>query len=70
MRSFDKSRKLMILSHNPNFKCIFEFSYQYLCTVSQQIKIFHLQLNFFTELNKLFQQKCMRCLTFDAVYSK
>ena len=27
VRSFDKSRKLMTLSHNPNFKCIFEFSH-------------------------------------------
>ena len=42
-RSFDKWQKLMILKHNPNITCVFKFSFKYLCRVSQQIKIFHIQ---------------------------
>ena len=36
-RSFDKSRKLMILQQNPNTTCILKFSYTFLCRVLQKI---------------------------------
>ena len=40
-RSFDKSQKLIILLQNPNTACILKFSFKYLCTDAQQIKICH-----------------------------
>ena len=40
-RSFDKSRKLMILYQNPKITCILNFLFKHSCRVSQQIKIFH-----------------------------
>ena len=38
--------------------------------VSQQVKKFHVQYNYFTVVGKLFQQKIRWYLTFDAVYIK
>ena len=46
-RRFDESRKLMILQPNPDITCILKIPFRYLCRVSQQLKIFHAQLNFF-----------------------